>query len=502
MSIQPLIHPVTPEPLQCEPSTEAENANSPQPLPNDRPPVAPFDPELLPECLRDYVCDVADRQQCPPDYVAVVALVALSGILGNKVKAHPKQADNWTVTPNLWGAMIGGPSAMKSPAMKSALAPLYAMEQEYQEEYGQALANYKAEHELAGIDAKAAKAQAIKLHSEGNTAGALEALKSAGREPGQPTRRRLVVNDATVAKLGELLNENPTGLILARDEIAGWLAQMRGEEGQADRAFYLECFDGSGKYTFDRIGRGTIVIESTTLAVIGGIQPSKIAPLVRGAMQGHDDDGLIQRFQLAVFPDQNKRWEWKDRKPNGSAYAAYCKAFSRLSALEPSDTPRRFTPQAQAVFIKWMEEIQALARSGDVHSVMESHIMKMPQTVVGLALIFELVDGGAGAIGERATRKALDFADYLYSHAQRLYAVAANGAATGARLLLKRRDKLPSPFVLRDIQRKGWAGVADQNSIKESVELLCDYGYLRAYEQPPAYNGGRPTQKYRWLGEA
>jgi Protein of unknown function (DUF3987) len=100
-----------------------------------------------------------------------------------------------------------------------------------------------------------------------------------------------------------LLNENPHGLLLVRDELAGFLAKMESEEYQSERAFYLEAFNGDGKYTYDRIGRGTIPIENCTLSIIGGIQPARIAPLVRGAATGISDDGLIQRLQLTVWPD-------------------------------------------------------------------------------------------------------------------------------------------------------------------------------------------------------
>jgi Protein of unknown function (DUF3987) len=90
--------------------------------------VAPFDAELLPEALRDYVFDVADRQQAPPGFAAVAAICGLAVLAGNRVRIRPKQHDDWEVVPNLWGAIIGRPSAMKSPAMRSALAPLYAIQ--------------------------------------------------------------------------------------------------------------------------------------------------------------------------------------------------------------------------------------------------------------------------------------------------------------------------------------------------------------------------------------
>src|SRR5690242_20116423 len=71
--------------------------------------VEPFIPQLLPAVLGDYVMDVADRQQAPPDFAAVASICGLAAVLGNKVRIRPKQHDDWTVTPNLWGALIGRP---------------------------------------------------------------------------------------------------------------------------------------------------------------------------------------------------------------------------------------------------------------------------------------------------------------------------------------------------------------------------------------------------------
>jgi hypothetical protein len=46
-------------------------------------PVTAFDPEaLLPEGLREWVMDEADRMPCPPDFIAAAAMVALGAIIG------------------------------------------------------------------------------------------------------------------------------------------------------------------------------------------------------------------------------------------------------------------------------------------------------------------------------------------------------------------------------------------------------------------------------------
>ncbi len=79
----------------------------PQPLPAGLPDVPAFEPELLPESFRGWVTDVAERMQCPPDYPAVAAMVAAAALIGRQVAIRPKQRDDWTVIPNLWGAIVG-----------------------------------------------------------------------------------------------------------------------------------------------------------------------------------------------------------------------------------------------------------------------------------------------------------------------------------------------------------------------------------------------------------
>lgn len=296
---------------------------APTPIETTLPPVAAFDGDLLPDDLRDYVLDVADRQQSPPDFVAVAALCGLAALVGNKVRICPKQNDDWQVVPNLWGAIIGRPSAMKSPAMRSALAPIYGLQDALRKQWEADCRASDVEAALSSLDAKEAGKRAAKAIKAGDRDEAKRLLEEqhAGDDE-EPPCPRLIVNDATVEKLGELMNENPRGLLLIRDELAGFIARMHAEEYQSERAFYLEAFNGDGSFTYDRIGRGTIHIETATLSIIGGIQPSRIAPLVRGAMTGANDDGLIQRLQLTVWPDEPLTWKWIDRHPRSRSSGA------------------------------------------------------------------------------------------------------------------------------------------------------------------------------------
>ena len=100
----------------------------PEALPDDLPDVMPFDPELLPSTFRPWIVDISERLQCPPDFPAAAAMVAVGVIVGRKVGIRPKRQDDWLVVPNLWGAVIGRPSVMKSPALREPLKVLMRLE--------------------------------------------------------------------------------------------------------------------------------------------------------------------------------------------------------------------------------------------------------------------------------------------------------------------------------------------------------------------------------------
>lgn len=478
----------------CRQLSVIKSRNDPKPLPAPFTKVDAFDPETLPESIRDYVIDIADRQRCPVDFVAVVAVCGLSAVLGNKIHAMPKQHDDWKVTPNLWGAIIGRPSAMKTPAMNAALEPLSRIESAAVKDYELAKKEYAVNQKLSELNESFAKNEAKKHLKSNQHDKAKESLRNASFDEPPPTRKRLIVNDSSVEKLGELLNENPNGLILVRDELSGWLSRMAKEEFQSERAFYLECYNGGGSFIYDRIGRGTIDIKNLTLSVIGGIQPSRINPLVRDSVRGVCDDGLIQRLQMAVWPNDTESWEWVDRAPDEAARTRYNEAFNTVYALGFDESfGLRFTNESQELFIKWMEEIQAIARSDDTHPALESHLLKMPETIASLALIFEILDGSRDSIGLEATAKALEWADYLKSHAERLYSAATNHGLAGAHLILKRLNKLKNEFTARDVQRKGWAGLSEPREIEDALLCLVDYGHLTRCEIPSTALGGRSS---------
>jgi putative DNA primase/helicase len=483
---------------------------APTSLPDSLSPVQPFDSDLLPLALRGWVMDIALRMQCPPDFPAVGAIVAVSSLIGARAVVQPKAKDDWHVVPNLWGLIVGRPGVMKSPALGESLKPLHLLQtQEFEQ--------WQAAHEAWAIDAKLRELQnadnekkAKGLASKDPVAARallrpLDALE-------EPVARRFIVNDATVEKLGELLQANPWGTLSYRDEIYGLLTGMDKQGQEGARAFYLQAYDGNQGYTFDRIGRGTVHIPRVCLAMIGGIQPGRVQEYVRGAVAGNStDDGLLQRFGLAVWPDVNGEFRHVDQWPNSDAKQAAWAVFERLAALQPaSDTePRiwRFDAAAQALFVEWRIPFEQELKSGELHPAMESHLSKYRKLIPALALVFALIDTpDSGVIGERELIRALAWGDYLRSHANRLYSAATIPETTGAASLLKRirSGALGTEFTPRMAALKGWAGLNTPDAVRKAADVLVDYDWLRRDVQQ---TGGRPSERYQvnpaaWMKEA
>lgn len=484
----------------------------PTPLPDALPPVAPFDPELLPEALRGWVMDIAERMQCPPDFTAVGVVTALSSLIGARAVVAPKQHDDWRVPPNLWGLIVGRPGVMKSPALGEVLKPLHRLESSEREQWQAAHDAWELDTKVAELAGKANEKQAAGMAAKDPAKA--RALLAPTDQPTEPTMRRYVVNDSTVEALADLLVENPWGTLVYRDEVHGLLCSMDRQGQEGARGFYLTGYDGNQGHAVARIGRGHSYVPRVCLAMLGGIQPGKVQSYVREAVNGGaGDDGLLQRFGLVVWPDVEREFKLVDRWPDTPAKQAAWAVFERLNQLQPAseDDPQewRFSPEAQAIFYEWLVPFETGIRGDDLHPALVSHLAKWRKLIPALALIFALVDtpDTNGVIHERELIRALAWADYLYPHAERLYAAALVPETTGAHALLAKikggklcdgDGVLWESFTPRLVAVKHWAGLGTPDAVRKAAELLADYGWLarETVQSGDTMGRGRPSERY------
>lgn len=493
-------------PYQDQESAAGDSWPDPMPIPDALPPVKRFDYALLPDSLRPWIEDIAERVQCPPDFPAVGAMISLSAVVGRKVGIRPKRRDDWLEVPNLWGAIVGRPGVMKSPALREAMRPLRKLEAIAAEAFEDESRDWKRESELAKLKREAERSNVVKALKKGDAVSS-DALGD-DFDDDEPQARRYVVNDCSVEALGEILRHNPNGTLAYRDELIGLLKSLDKEGQEGARGFYLSAWSGTDAYTYDRIGRGlNMRIEACCLSLLGSIQPAIIGGYLRQAVTGAGGDGLLSRFQLLVWPDIAGEWLDVDRWPDTEAKAAAYEIFERLDTFDPlqagaiaegSDIPYlRFDEAAQNLFSEWREPYEARNRSGTDHPAIEAHLAKYRKLVPAMALLIHLADNkSGGAVGETALLKSLAWAEYLEAHARRAYASVTQAEAESARALLTRirRSEVPDPFTPRDVYLKHWAYLSTPEATHEAVRLLCDLDYLR---EDRIDTGGRPKVEYR-----
>jgi hypothetical protein len=495
------------------------------PLPAIRPSVPTLPASMVPEPLRPWLVDAADRVKLPLEMVAVPAIVGAGGVIGRRVGIRPGEYDEFTVVPNLWGAVVARPGWMKTEAVKEAFRPIGRLIAKAKEEHQAAsllmegkAARLKAE--LKAIERRMAMAARGEPPKEGQPVESLESLEAEfackSKELGEAvtSERRYHTQDATVEKMGELLQKNPRGMTLLRDELSGWMLTLGKAGREGDREFYLEGWNGTGSFTVDRIGRGTLYIPALTVSVIGGIQPGKLKPLLDSAVEGGTgDDGLMQRFQLLIWPDHLPTWAkptgWGDPEAKARADAIYAWLddldAAQVDAKDAEIPFLRYSPEAQRVADAWRDELESRLRSGELDDTpaFASHLAKYRSLMSALALTFYLIALAAktpgvtkGAIGEAHVRLAADWCGFLEAHACKLYAAETQSSVAAAHALAAKVETgaVFDGQPVRELYRPQWAGLRTSEQLWAALTELSELGWLRVESRQ---NGANPSQVVR-----
>lgn len=305
-----------------------------------------------------------------------------------------------------------------------------------------------------------------------------------------------------------LLERNPNGILIERDELSSLLVSLEDERSATLRGMLLSGWSGNEGYRFDRIGRGTTALPKFAISIVGGIQPGPLARYVRSAFSGERADGLLQRFQLAVWPDPEP-FEYVDRWPNSMAREAATALFEMADTFDTEAIGRhddfgnsppfiRLSAAAQEVFRDWYSQFMHSCRSPEsaVSEPLAAHFGKYPGLVGKLALILHVADDPRSSeVSERTLRKALAWIDFVTPHARRIYHAVEHPETGAAELLLSRlrRGELPAAFKAWELTRKGWHGLIDREGVKKACRLLLEYGWLIELDPGGGQGVGRPA---------
>ncbi len=382
--------------------------------------------------LFEIASDTAERMGVDPASVALAAIVSCAAVMSDDWEVQPKRFDySWTENPRLWGALVGGPSVMKSPIISICTKPIDKLEAESQRRYSEALRLYKQRQ----------------TESKKDTTGFLP-------EPTAPKRDRYLIENATIEAITEALRDDdaatqraPARKVLSRqDEMSEYFGNLdrykAGGKGGGDRGAYLRLYNG-GPFSVDRIGRGAFRVPNWSACFLGGIQPEPIQKIANDTV----DDGLLQRFLFIVAGHQSPGL---DRAPNAAAQDRYDNLFPALTALHPARTADGAYPQVVKLHQdaqQHREKVESAARimelMPDASSHLQSAFGKWPGSFARVALTFHLIEiadararGGPQpylmVLSEETAKKAAAFMlDIAMPHLLRAHALMYKTPQTG-----------------------------------------------------------------------
>lgn len=390
-------------------------------------PYQPFPVEALPEPIRGFVTAGAAATRCDESYVALPLLSALAAAVGNARRLRVKDA--WHAPPIVWSCIVGESGDGKSPPMKLALRPVSAAQRRALRKYDSDKAAYDTM-----LD-EWERARSAKKRSRGDLTA----------KPVEPVAVRYVVSDTTVEALAKLLSDQPRGLLLTRDEFAGWFGShdaYRGGRG-GDTAHWLSMYDG-GELIVDRKGgsagatKRPIYVAHAAVSITGGIQP---AILARALGQEHFDNGLAARILFAYPPRRRKQWTEADvdRDTVRAVESTFAYLYALESDVDDEGEPRpklvRFTPGGKRA---WIREYNALAdEAADLTGDLAAAASKLEGYVPRLALIVHCLRQANGelldeaGVDEASVEAAAMLTRWFGREARRIYQVLRESPADG-----------------------------------------------------------------------
>jgi hypothetical protein len=483
-----------PEALRAEIEALAQAVEPWQPIEAENLDYQPFPLDALPEPIRGFVAAGSRAIGCDPSYLALPLLTALAAAIGNTRRLELKRG--WAAPAIIWGAIVGESGTAKTPAFRLVMQPLRKRQARAMERHAEDMRKYRSDYLAWEKDLAV-----WKRGKSGNLPPA---------EPEEPKAERFIVSDVTIEALAPILLENPRGLLLARDELAGWIGSFdryagKGKTG-ADSANWLSMFNAENIIVDRKTGiPRTIHVPQAAMCVCGGIQP---AILQRALDVEHRESGLAARLLLAYPPRKAKRWTEADIDPN--AEAELVKLFDQLYELqtttggdgEPQPVIVQLDTEAKAAWIAYYNAHadEQAELSGDMAAAMS----KLEEYPARLALIIHYVRWAAGdptlasddVVDASSLAAGITLANWFKHEARRVYAMLdeSEGERDQRRLVewIGRKGGTVTP---REV-RRGCRWLKDHGAAEAALDELVKAGWGRWQDVPATAKGGRPTRVF------
>lgn len=458
-------------------------------------PFQPFPIDQLPEAMREIVVAGASAIGCDPSMIALPTLSVLASCIGNSHRIQLKRG--WTEPSCIWTVVVIESGKLKSPAFDQPLSAIQRRQAQMFEKYARELREFTTDTERYKRDARG---------RNGKRNGRGESHDDVPPTP--PICERLACNDVTIEALADRLSDSCRGLLVARDELAGFFSsfdQYKSGKG-ADVALWLELHRG-GPLTVDRKSseRKVIHIPRALVSITGGIQPEV---LIRVLGKDYFANGLAARFLLAMPPFRQKKWN--ENEIADDVQHRFDQLVGALLAFELSKDPDgravphvvELSPDAKAAWVKFYDEHGAV--QAEIDGDLAAAFSKLEGYAARFALIFHLIGNVSGAsncstrhvCGLDSIRRGISVARWFCSETERIYAILNESTeARDGRRLVELIERKGGSLTARDLQH-GSRKYPNAAQAEAALDDLVTLGIGMWYERPTTGDGGRPTRAF------
>ncbi|MFO0857075.1 MAG: DUF3987 domain-containing protein [Phycisphaerales bacterium] len=468
----------------------------------------PFPLHVLPVPIREFCTRSAKSIGCDPSMIIVPLLAAMGAAIGNTSRIELKPG--WSEPSIIWAATVAHSGSHKTPAFNAALRLLRRAQDRAFEKFKAELAEWELRSKLYEVEIEAWK-RVKGMSDQGKAVNPPE-------KPVRPTARRFLVSDITTEALAAILHDNQRGVLLARDELAGWISSFdryaKTGRSSGDAATWL-CMHSGEAMTIDRKtgAMPTIHVPSAFVCITGGIQPDILARVMK---QEHRESGLLARMLFAMPPRCAKRWT--DDCIDPETEALLDALFDRLlelgteSGSRPTSAPssktdhliRRMDEEAKSAWIEFFNEhSRRLALLTGDEAAAEA---KLEAYAARLALLLHEVRVAAEdntlldptRIDRVSIAAGVEISLWFSNEMRRVYAFLSESEdERAARQLVDWIEQKGGAVTVRDLMRGPREFRGDAVRAEEALNKLVAAGFGRWESNAQSSKGGRPTAVFR-----
>jgi hypothetical protein len=477
-----------------EPEAATAKTAARPPMPVALPPVVepyrPFPLECLPEPVRSFVKQVGTAMCCDESFVALPLLAAAAAAVGNCLQIELKKG--WTEPCILWCVVVAESGTLKSPALELALRPVRNRQRLAIKEHRDAMETYEADLVQYEINMTAWKKTKDPTDSP--------------IKPQPPVCWRNITEDTTVEALAMLLVSNWRGLLVGKDEWAGWLRSFgQYKQGRGgDEAHWLNMHGGRPMIV-DRKTTGTIFVSRAAVSICGGIQPGPLARVLRPEFH---ENGLLARVLFAHPPRRRKRWTEAEISP--AMEKTIGELFDKLYSLEPipddNGDPQpgilRLSPEAKTKWIRFFdahadEQVRLSGDEAAAWSKLEGYAARL--AIVVHCLRWAAGDSTlahSGVVDDKSMEAGIALSQWFGQETRRVYAtLGETDVDRDRRRLMELIRRKGGTLTSRELMRSSGTFQKAEDA-EAALEELTKAGIGQWEYVPPGPKGGQPTRRF------